>query len=244
MYRFPTISHHSRKPVFRPSLTVKRGGAFGPAQIKALSPAAWYRWGVGITVATGVSSWADQSGNGRDLLQATGGSQPTKQADNSILFDGVAQFLKSSFTLNQPETVYGLLQQVSWTSGNEIWSGGASDNTMDIRQTTGGASPSIAFPVAVDPTAANTNLAVGAYGVLVAVYNGASSLIQVNNTTPTTGDYGAANSGGITLGRQGTTAVRFSNIRVKEVIVFSGAHAPDVRRKIVGYLGRLGGVSV
>lgn len=46
-----------------------------------------------ITIATGVSQWNDKSGNGRNVVQATGGNQPSVQANNQnghdiIRFDG------------------------------------------------------------------------------------------------------------------------------------------------------------
>lgn len=44
--------------------------------IPALVPAAWFRGGYGVTGTLTASNWADQSGNGRDLAQATGGNQP------------------------------------------------------------------------------------------------------------------------------------------------------------------------
>ena len=50
----------------------------------------------GVTVATGVSSWGDQSGNGRHLVQATGTKQPAWAASGgpnstpSLEFDGGA----------------------------------------------------------------------------------------------------------------------------------------------------------
>lgn len=45
--------------------------------MRALQPAAWFRADTGVTVTgQGVSTWADQSGNGRDLLQGTDASRP------------------------------------------------------------------------------------------------------------------------------------------------------------------------
>lgn len=40
----------------------------------------WVRADLGTTVVTGVSSWADQSGNGINLTQATGANQPALHA--------------------------------------------------------------------------------------------------------------------------------------------------------------------
>ncbi|GEM_PF-4150300 len=58
----------------------------------------WFKADAGITIATGVSNWADQSGNGNDVSQATGGDQPTVSpgalnGNDMLLFDGANHFL-------------------------------------------------------------------------------------------------------------------------------------------------------
>ena len=45
-----------------------------------LTPSLWLRADFGITIATGVSSWADQSGNGNHFTQGTGSRQPAVDA--------------------------------------------------------------------------------------------------------------------------------------------------------------------
>ena len=156
----------------------------GPA---GLSPAAWFRYGIGLTDAGGglCSQWNDQSGNGRHLKQATATNQPAIQTDGSVLFDGVDNFMKcDAFTLNQPETVYVLGKWVVWASDARWIDGDGSSTGMfqgitatpQIRVATGAGSTAI-----VSPT-------VGAYVVLAGVFNGASSLIQLNSGAPATGD--------------------------------------------------------
>lgn len=241
MYRLPAISHRSRKPVFRPALTAKRGGAFGPAQIRALSPVAWYRLGVGVTVTgSGVSQWSDQSGNGNHLLQGTDANRPPLQVDNSILFGGVAHYLKTgAFTLNQPESVYILFRQITWTINEVIFDGNAS-NGGNLGQSA--TTPNIRL-FAGTATTENTNLPLNTYGAVAGVFNGASSITRVNANAEVGGNCGASNMGGFTLGANGTPTV-FSNIQVKEVIVFPTAHDVATRTKILRYLARLGGVSM
>lgn len=46
-----------------------------------LAPSLWLRADLGVTIATGVSSWADQSGNGNHFTQGTGSRQPTVDAN-------------------------------------------------------------------------------------------------------------------------------------------------------------------
>ncbi len=67
--------------------------------------AGWWRADLGITIGTGVSAWADQSGNGRHLVQATGTDQPTTgtaiDSQATIYFDdsAYAQCLKRTTAL-------------------------------------------------------------------------------------------------------------------------------------------------
>lgn len=63
----------------------------------------WWQADAGITKDGSdlVSNWADQSGNGRDLVQATGANQPTwidaqQNGLPSIDFDGTASFMQVS----------------------------------------------------------------------------------------------------------------------------------------------------
>lgn len=56
----------------------------------------------GVTIATGVSAWVDQSGNGNNWSQATGAKQPTVTlnaitTNPAVTFDGAAQFLSGSW---------------------------------------------------------------------------------------------------------------------------------------------------
>jgi hypothetical protein len=60
----------------------------------------WLDAARGITLDTGVSQWADQSGSGNHVVQATGGSQPTYNASSTLMpgrpsltFDGTADHL-------------------------------------------------------------------------------------------------------------------------------------------------------
>jgi len=113
--------------LLRDFLTPGPGLAVGLPDSPPGGMAAWFRYGKGIEFAgAGVSRWADQTGNKRHLLQATDTNRPALQADNSILFDGVDNYLKcAAFTLVQPETVYLLGKQVTWTVSDHFFDGNA-----------------------------------------------------------------------------------------------------------------------
>ena len=202
--------------------------------------AAWFRFKLGITSSAGFASqWNDQSGNSRHLKQATATNQPAVQSDLSILFDGSDNFMKcDAFTLNQPETVYLLGKQVTWSSG-DYWCDGNIDARMIIQQTNLGASPQLRLFAGLG-TGSNSDLAVDTYGVIAAVFNGASSVLQVNKGTAVTGNVGANNAAGFTLGASGGVVAGFSNIRIKEVLLYAAAHDSDQILRVVNYLSAIG----
>lgn len=207
--------------------------------IRRLNPAAWFRRGIGITSALGaVSNWANQSSHGaaRDAKQATGSAQPALQPDGTILFDGTGDFLKcDAFTLVQPETVYLRMKQVTWTNVEAFFDGNAL-NGGQVQQIT--ATPQIQMSAGTG-VAANGNLAVDTWGSVCAVFNGASSLLQIDSTTPTAGNAGAGDMGGLTLGARGANNL-FSNIQVSEVIIFAAAHDAATRAAVIAYLASVG----
>lgn len=99
-----------------------------------------------------------------------------------------------------------------------------------------GSSPNITlFPGAFT---VNPNLAVGAWGSVAAVFNGASSSLKVDATAPTTGTT-SGTPGGLTLGAQGSAVAAFGNIQVAEEIVYSVAHDAATQAAIIAYLNTL-----
>ncbi len=210
--------------------------AFNPTQLQDLF--ALYLPGVGVLSTGGlVRQWGDQSGNARHLTQATEANQPALQSSGGILFDGSDDFLSlTGQTLNQPLTVYLLMKQVTWSANDRFFSGTGA--TVIISQTT--STPTISLN-AGSAAAANNNLVVDTYGVVAAVFNGASSRIQVNYTTETTGNAGANNATGYAIGAT-TAGASASNIEVMGIGVFTTAHAQRKRDQVIGYFGQLGGV--
>lgn len=210
-------------------------GGFSPSDLGGGK--IWYRYDKGITIATGASQWDDQFSEGNHAKQATGADQPLVQSDGSLLFDGISQFLKAdAFTFVQPETVYILVNQKTWANNdNYIFDGNA-------------VAKGIIYQLNSTPenTAyAGTNLSdispvLDTYNILTAVFNGASSVLQLNNDTPVEGDAGANDMGGFTLGSAGDGGSRWANIQVKEVAGYSGAHDAVTRARMIQYLSEVG----
>jgi hypothetical protein len=204
--------------------------------------AAWYRFGLGITSSGGaVSQWDDQSGNGRHLKQATATNQPALQGDGSILFDGVDNYLKAdTFTLAQPETVFILGKQPTWTNTDK-WADGHATNSGSISQES--VTPQIACFAGAGGLV-GPGLALDTYGVVIAVFNTTSSLIQINTNAPVTGNVGVNSMSGFTLGARGGADAAWSNIQVKEVLIYSVAHDAAARAQVARYLGFVGRIGV
>lgn len=208
--------------------------SFLPPELPGLK--LWTRYNQGITVTgSGVSQWDDASGNGNHLKQATDTNKPSKEADGSILFDGVDNFLKAdAFTLNQPETIYILGKQITWTA-LDAWADGDGTSTGRIYQA--GTTPQV--KLLAGALLGTISPPLDTYGIITSIFNGASSVLQFNNDIPFTGDAGAENMGGFTLAKLGGAGV-YGNIQVKECIIYNVAHDAATRAKVINYLAGVG----
>lgn len=124
------------------------GGAppITPATIMGANTVEWWRSDLGITIGTGVSAWHGQV-LGADLLQATGGAQPTYNAAGgpngtpSLQFDGVDDDLRNATIARAapgttPAVIWAIVRQLAWTSTEQIFAD-ASANAFSLRQVTG-----------------------------------------------------------------------------------------------------------
>lgn len=176
---------------------------------------AWFRMGVGITESGGfASAWADQSGNGNNLVQATGTNQPA-YATGILTFDGVDNLMKTAaFTLAQPTQVSILMNQITWSLDDDIFDGLTNvsllldqyDNSPEL----------ILYSGAIG--CSNSNCTVGAWHAVTCLFSGAASKMVVDATAETTGNVGTASAGGFTLGARSIGGFN-ANVAVKEVIV-------------------------
>jgi hypothetical protein len=225
-------------------LAKQRSDVSGVALIQSLTPAVWFRRGIGITEAGGlVSQWDDQSGNDRHLKQATGTNQPSAEADGSILFDGIDNYMKcDAFPLVQPMTYYLLMKVVTWADSSMIAAGdtGFSPNIYLL------GTPGIYLWASIDGPNA-TALPAGTPGVICGVFDGASSVIEGASedafSGPNIGDTGVhTDAGGLTLAASPGGASQFCNLQIYEVIICPGAHDVETRLRVRAHLGQVGGL--
>jgi hypothetical protein len=196
--------------------------------------AAWYRFRHAITNQSGCSVWADYSGNSRPLLQATAANRPALLSTGELVFDGATSFMQATFTLIQPLTVYILFRQITSASGRIIFDGVTAN--CRLSQSTANAVTISAGSSLAD----NTTIPVSStqYGVAACVFNGASSVLQTAGGGPSvtiTGNANTNNPGGITVGADRSGA-NFSNIGVREIAVYTGAHDATTRLGLLRYM--------
>jgi hypothetical protein len=170
-----------------------------------------------------VETWYDQSGNSKDAVQATAGSQPKIVNAGTLLneldFDGTDDSLAIDFgaDLSQPNSLFMVHQADSTSSSaNEFFdrSGGSGDRTL-LDQ----ASSNYRM---LSPSTADTGLAVTTDRTLVfALYNGSSSLLAKNGTASSAVNPGTQGiNQNSTLGAS-ASGTRFYDGSMQEFIIYN-----------------------
>lgn len=96
------------------------------------------------------------------------------------------------------------------------------------------ATPTVAA-FAGNQSADNSNAVIGAYNIFCTVFNGASSVLQIDATTATTGNFGASAMNGFTLGASGA-ASNGTHCDVKEALIYTAALDATQRAAVRTYL--------
>lgn len=212
-----------------------------PATILGASLLQWVRADMGITIGTGVSAWADQSGNGRDYAQGTGAQQPSYNATGgpngtpSVLFDGANDTLSAAgLDLPAPATTptwfWFIGRQITWTSGDRVFSGSAG---MQLLQN--GASPNLdMFDGAV--ANGNTAAALNTYVRAEVYFSGsANDYLKLAATSATGASAGNTNPNApFSLGSNSAGA-QFSNIELCEFLVANSLPSAGQRAQLDAY---------
>jgi len=166
--------------------------------------------------ANRVSVWADKLGSGHDLLQANGADQPLWSLADGVLFDGVSDYMKTlTFPYIQPEFIYFVGRQVTWTITDIIFDGNSPTQRMAFYQHS--TTPGVKL-YAGTISSGNINLAVNTWGIARMLFSGINSSIQINETAPVISSAGLHNGDGFVLGAAHNGATQ-SNIEVKEILL-------------------------
>jgi len=154
--------------------------------------AANYDYTKNLTLATDkVSVWGDTFGV-NDLPALDIPRRPTLAADG-VAFYG--SYMRKSFTLIQPTVIYLVVKVNTWQVGTIIFEG--YDTSSRLIQLI---STPIHYINAGSNAAPNDTLTIGKFAIIRVTFNGANSKIQINNIAVTTGNAGANNMNGLSLG--------------------------------------------
>lgn len=209
-----------------------------------------YFAGSGTLVADfNASDWSETSNNGATQVSSTTGetwtlvntgSKPAQIVGSAqILFDGSAHTMEAAFTLAQPCTMVGVIKQVTWTNNDYMWDG-ATVNTAAVYQNA--TTPRLRQYGGADGTQ-NADLAVGAWGVVSSVFDGASSRLQVNLNSPVTSNPIGATPNGIQIGSAGNGG-SYGNVSFKSFAVCNSALPQTRLNQLVAAMARQHGISV
>lgn len=159
-----------------------------------------------------------------------------------LYFDGSNDYLKTAaFSLSQPETVYFVGSQVSWTAADAFFEGNSGTERMKLGQIT--SSPTIALYAGTADAASNGDLALQTGACVASVFSGASSALRVNRGTATTGNPGTQSANGFTAGARYDGA-QPANVFVSEIPVYAAAHDTATQNRMALYAGRKHGFAV
>lgn len=194
----------------------------------------WYRYETATLYSSFslVKSWTDLSGDGNHLLAFNSDEYPT-YTDSTIKFNGVLNVLKDTLTLAQPTTVYLVVKQNTWTSGDYIFDGSIAVSGA-LRQS--GSSPQVKIQI-TSAVATNNDLTIGTMAIVRVVMDGANSSIRVNDGIATTGNPGTTSMNGFALGAR-YTGSSGSDIEVKDCIILNAIPDASLDAAIMEYLNR------
>jgi hypothetical protein len=171
-----------------------------------------------------VTTWYDQSGNGRDATQTTASNQPQIVSSGSvilenskptILWNNVSGKLlrTSSFTGGTIDTSFSVVKVT--TQGTAFMDGLTANNISFWSTDTAGSFRVFAGQVDVVPNIFYINT----QSLMTAIVNSSSSILKVNNTQVTGRNFGTNIRNGVSIGGLGTTFNPL-NGNVQEIIIY------------------------
>lgn len=183
-----------------------------------------------------ISNWQDQVGT-KDFLQAVAGGQPsliTNALNNypALRFDGTSDYMAyaSDLVLAQPITIYFVAKIISWTDGDVLL---RSNATLQPLIAEGGGGTNIYMYAG--NYAPIRSYGTGTYKIASCVFNGASSVFQVN-TDVATGNSGTGGFNADLFLGSNDTGTANANIEIVCLYIHSTAHDLTTRTQIINWL--------
>ena len=201
---------------------------------------------------TAVSSWTDQSGNGRNATQATGANQPLWKQNGingrpALLFDGTDDMLLSAAGVSAPFTVFCVYDLVANPAAWEAISrGNTNDNVFHFGLINGELGTAVGTQTAWTNTTAwqATQAATGQGHVFGASHDGGSNLYgyldSAQSFTPLAGAMTSCPSIGI--GGEPITLNGYTNMYLAAYLHWNRVLSAGELAALVGYLRRRHGI--
>jgi hypothetical protein len=255
-----------------PRLLRPQATGLNPKSISGL--AAWYDASdsTTITTATGVSAWADKSGNSRTLVQSVGLDQPTRTATingkSALVFDGVNHYLSCMGGSFSNETMfivarrdgtpaqYGAIISYRATNTNAAANLSALTANSDTAFTLTVGSNNVAAPGELGlnpaPSASVTfwrNGSSVAKGSVTGIGNDAYSVTPFPNTTDVAvlAIFSASTAAGaknFSVGCDCFNSSRTYGMTLCEILIYSAILTSTQRSAVEKYLGKKWGVTI
>lgn len=190
---------------------------------------------VGKVDGDAISTWSDSSGNSKDATQATGVNQPIYKTNilnglPVLRLNGSQWMAQATFAVSQPITVFAVAKQTSNSTNASVFSASdANENTLLFTTNT----PNRLDLYGGTDLFGYTDL-LGSFNVLTGVFNGASSINQVNGRPEALGNAGALNITTYRIGNNAGGSTLTGDIA--EVIVYNRVLSTFERSQIDTYL--------
>ena len=184
-----------------------------------------------------IRSWADRSGNSRNLDQTTSSAQPLLSG-TGLLFNGISQNLRlTGLTLPRPLTLYIVTVPITTLANDVIFHTTTSGNGLQIRQT-----GSSLFTVSNGNTVQITTIQ-NASNLLIARKTLTGSSIRLAGASETVDSVATLDGVEISVGGQAGSS-GFANAIVREICLYTTDHDWGTQNKIYNYLACKWGISV
>jgi len=219
--------------------SVVGGPKFSPSDIAGLQ--FWVKADQIPSLSDGdpVTTWSDQSGEGRDLTQATAAKKPTYQTNEengkpAVRFDGTDDTMASATfdaSVVQPSTIFmvGLINTLG--PGNKEAFTGLTEAARQALYKSGDETFRIFADVELVGPSGTT-----AISIWTAVFNGTSSSLQINAGTPTSGNAGTDDLGGATVGSKDGGSINFWPGDIYEILVYDSDLSSEDDTRVRNYL--------
>jgi hypothetical protein len=230
----------------RGRIAVASGGGAAPVTPLTIlgSLAWWVRADLGVTIGTGVSAWADQSGNGVNFIQGTGSAQPALLAADingqpAIAGDGINDVLSAPWARvapgTQPFFIWLICKQITWTSLDTTIGDYTVTGFVELQRI---ASPGVEAYNSATTSGNNTGGVIGSYFRHEMQFGAtAADYLKIGSVTVTGAMSNDAGGGTIQLFNRGDSfAGRYSNAAIAEAFAYLGTPTAPQRAALDAYV--------